>query len=210
MTQLIIEEAPNDILFHKAKTLSRFTKRIKAKSSLSKKEQHLSSSDDDESLNTTKLKTIRKVNDYHSTTILPVAAEQQSTAQLTNSSHHSTASLDSIENKPIPSLPIQTRPTTTFSNLSSQRTSNSTQIQRSGPKMGTTTLTRTFAFDRACMEKYGRVQEQITEPIKIPIIPVCQPSVKQKTELSPKRNEQTYVFIRKQNLTQLYLENMFQ
>ena len=193
VTQPVIEEAPNDILFHKAKTLSRFTKRMTAMSSISKKERRHSTSSDEESLNTTKLKTIRKINEYHSTTISPVTAEQKSSAEDTNWSRQSAASLDSIENKPLPSSPIPTRSTTTFSNLSSQRTSNPAQTQRSGPKMGTTTLTRTFAFDRACMEKYGRGQEQKNEPIESMIIPVRKTIIKQEIELPRKRR---YVLIR--------------
>src|SRR5689334_20210306 len=118
-TKAIIHEAPNDIPFNKAKLLSRFNKRMKAMSYMSKQEQNLSTSSDDESLNITKLKTIRKINEYHPTAILAVAAEQKSITQLSNSSRYSTASPDSIENKSLGCSPIRTRITTTFSNLSS-------------------------------------------------------------------------------------------
>ena len=158
MTQPTIQEAPNDILFNKAKTLSRFTKRIKAMSHVSTKEQNFSTSSDDEAFKITKLKPIRQINEYHPTVISSVAAEQHSTTQHSSSS---TTSLDSIENK----SSYSPRVTTTFSNLSSQRLANPNQIQRTTPTMGTTTLTRTFAFDRACMEKYGRPQEQKIEPV---------------------------------------------
>jgi len=193
----VILETPNDILFHKAKTLSRFTKRMKAMSYVSTKEQDLSTSSDDESLKITKLKTIRQINEYHPTAISAVAAEQQSTTQQSNSSRHSTTSLDSIENKSSSSSPIRTRTTTTFSNLSSQRPLNPIQIQRPGPTMGTTKLTRTFAFDRACMEKYGLGQEKKTEPIEISTTPVFETIIPEETELPLQTNKQTYVFLNK-------------
>ncbi|CAF1526812.1 unnamed protein product [Adineta steineri] len=152
---------------------------------MSRKEQCLSTSSDDEISHTTKLKTIRQINEYYSITNSTVAAEQQlSHHHPTNFTCQSTTSIDSIENKL--STPTPVRTTTTFSNLSSQRISNPTQIQRSGPKMGTTTLTRTFAFDRACMEKYGQVQKQKPESIQIPKIPVNDIKIKKDIGLPPK------------------------
>jgi endo-1,4-beta-mannosidase len=205
VTEPVIYETENDILFHKAKNLSRFTKRMKAMSSVSTREQNYSTSSDDESLKITKLKTIRKNNEYHPTVISAVAAEQQ-----LNFSRYSTPSLDSIDNKysPVsPSLdsidnkyspvsPIRTRITTTFSNISFQRPPNPIQIQRPSPTMGikTLTLTRTFAFDRACMEKYGRIQEKETESINIQTKPVSETIIKKQIELPPKKTEQMYAF----------------
>jgi hypothetical protein len=193
VTEPVIFDTPNDILFHKAKTLSRFTKRMKAMSYVSAKEQQFSTSSDDESLAVTKLKTIRKMNEYHPSAILAVAAEQQSTIQHSNSSPYSTTSLDSIENKSLPSSPIRTRTTTTFSNLSSKRPLNPIQIQRPNPTMGTTTLTRTFAFDRACMEKYVQVKDQPNEPIEFQLKPVCQTPIQKEIESPLETTERTYV-----------------
>ena len=199
VTQPTIQESPNEILFHKAKALSRFTKRMKSTSYVAtKKERNFSSSSsDDEPLHNTKLKTIRKVSEYHPSVISAVADEQKSTKQLSNSSRYSTTSLDSIENRSTPSPSAQTGTTTTFSNLSFQRTLNPIQNQRSAPTMGTTTLTRTFAFDRACMEKYGRVQERKIEPIEIPVKPIYENIYNEETKLPPKTTKQTYVYIRK-------------
>ncbi|CAF0868819.1 unnamed protein product [Rotaria sp. Silwood1] len=201
VTEPIIQEMSNDILFDKAKTLSQFTKRMKAMSYLSiKEQQNYSPSFDDESLNITKLKTIRKINEYYPTAISTVTAEQQlPTIQYSNLSRYSTTSLDSIENKSLSSSPIPTRITTTFSNLSSQRTSNSTQIQRTGPTMGTTTLARTFAFDRACMEKYGRVQEQENKPVEIPLKSNGEIFIKKQIELSDKKTGHTEQLLRPEN-----------
>jgi hypothetical protein len=212
VTQPTIQESPNEILFHKAKALSRFTKRMKNTSYVpTKKERNFSSSSssDDEPLHNIKLKTIRKVNEYHPTVISAVADEQKSTKQLSNSSRYSTTSLDSIENRSIPSPSAQTRTTTTFSNLSSQRPLNPVQNQRSAPTMGTTTLTRTFAFDRACMEKYGRVQERKIEPIEIQVRPIYENINNEEIKLPPKTTQQTYVYIRNKS-TQLFLKIIFQ
>ncbi|UJR35817.1 hypothetical protein I4U23_028564 [Adineta vaga] len=169
VTQPIIQESPNEILFNKAKSLSRFTKRVKTNSRVSNKEQHLSTSSDDELLNTTTNITEQKLKN-------PICI--------------SNTSLDSIENRQPPPVSIPIRTTTTFSSLSTQRTSNPVQIQRPGPKMGTTTLTRTFAFDRACMEKYG---QQKSEPIPVPIIPVTTTTVKKDIGLPPRQNRSTEI-----------------
>lgn len=198
VTEPIILETPNDILFHKAKALSRFTKRMKAISYLSTKEQQFSTSSDDDSSHKTKLKTIRNINEYHPIVISTVATEPPKST--INSSRHSTTSLDSIENKSLPSSPIRTRMITTFSNLSSQRPLNPIQIPRRSPTMGTKTLIRTFAFDRACMEKYGQPTEQTTEPIEI--------TIKEEIELPLPTNEQRYVFFY-HDRTQLF-KNLFQ
>jgi hypothetical protein len=196
VTEPIVLETANDILFHKAKTLSRFTKRMKAMSYVSTKEQNFSTSSDDESFKFTKLKTIRKINEYHPTAISAVAAEQPKSIQQSNSSRHSTTSLDSIENKSSPSSPIRTRITTTFSNLSSQRPLNPIQNQRPpNPIMGTTNRIRTFAFDRACMDKYVRTQEN--KPIEIQTAQVCETIIKEEIELPSEINKKTYVFFRK-------------
>ncbi|CAF0892683.1 unnamed protein product [Rotaria sordida] len=201
----VIHEISTDMLFDKAKTLSKFTKRVKAMSYASiKEQQHYSPSSDDESMNITKLKTIRKVNEYHPMAIPTVTSEQQSNIQYSNSSYYSTTSLDSIENKSLSSSPISKRITTTFSNLSSQRTSNSTQIQRIGPTMGTTTLTRTFAFDRVCMEKYGREQEQENKFIETPLRSNTESSIKKRIELSNKKKEQTEQLSRSNNTLNRY------
>lgn len=166
VTETVIFETPNDILFQKAKTLSRFTKRMKAMSYLANKERQLSTSSDDneESVKPVKHKSTRKVQEYHPTAILAAEANTQSCSPV-----RSTTSLDSIENKTPPSDQVQ-RVTTTFSNLSTKRVSNPVQNPRSGLAMGTTTLTRTFAFDRACMEKYGQITEKKDDaPIEIEI-----------------------------------------
>jgi hypothetical protein len=210
VTEPVVLETANDILFHKAKTLSRYTKRMKAMSYVSTKEQNLSTSSDDESFKFTKLKTIRKINEYHPTAISAVTAEQQKPIQQLNSSSHSTASLDSIENKSSPLSPIRTRITTTFSNLSSQRPLNPIQNQRPNPTMGTTTRIRTFAFDRACMDKYVRSQENKNEPIEIQTAPICETIIKEEKKLPLEINKQTYVFFKNNNLTRLYFEIIFQ
>jgi hypothetical protein len=195
----ILQESQNEILLRKAKPLGRFTKRMKGMSYIpTKKEQNFSTSSDDEPLNNTKLKIIRKVNEYHPTAISNVTSEPQSIIRHSNSSRYSTTSLDSIENKSIPSSPTQPRITTTFSNLSSQRALNPIQLRRSPPTMGTTTMTRTFAFDRACMEKYGRAQEQNDEPTEVPTKPIYENIISEETKLPPKINEKPYVYIRKQ------------
>ena len=193
MFEPTILETPNDILFQKAKALSRFTKRMKAMSYLSTKEQQFSTSSDDESLNITKLRTVRDINEYHPTIISPVAAEQQLSIQQSNSSRYSSTSLDSIENKSSPSSPVRQRITTTFSNLSSKRPLHPIQIQRPSPTMGTTTLTRTFAFDRACMEKYVQIKEQPNEPIEFQLEPVYETTVED-IEIPIKPIERMYVF----------------
>ncbi|CAF2146485.1 unnamed protein product [Rotaria magnacalcarata] len=191
-TEITIQETPNDMLFHKARVLSKFTKRIKAISYAKMREQNYSASSDDESLTITKLRTITKINDYYPTAVVTVAAEPNSSIQHSDSFCNSTTSIDSIEKKPLPSSPVQTRTTTTtFSNLSSQRSTNLTQSQRLGPAMGTTTLTRTFAFDRACMEKYGRVQGQENEPIDIAQTTIAEHIVKREKGLSQKQIQQT-------------------
>jgi hypothetical protein len=59
--------------------------------------------------------------------------------------------------------------------------------------MGTTTLTRTFAFDRACMEKYVQVKEQPNEPIEFQLEPVYETTIED-IELPIKPIEQMYVF----------------
>lgn len=198
VTEPIIVELSNDVLFQKAKTLSRFTKRMKAMSSISTKESHGSTSSDDESIQITKLRTIRKINDYYPTAVSTVGSEHQYPNPSANSLRRSTASLDSIENKSSPVSPIRTRITTTFSDISSQRPSNSIPIPRPSPKMGTTTLMRTFAFDRTCMEKYGRDQEKKNEPIEVQTVPVSSPIIiPQKKDLPPKAIKQSYVFILK-------------
>lgn len=193
VTQPVILDTPNDILFHKAKALSRFSKRMKAMSYLSSKEQQFSTSSDDESSSFTKLKTIRKVNGYHPTAVSMVAAEQPSTMEPSNGSPCSTTSLDSIEDKRSPSSPVRTRITTTFSNLSSKRLSNPVQSQRTNPTMGTATLTRTFAFDRTCMEKYVRGKGQINEPIEFQVKSIYESPIEE--EEHTQGHEQTYVIL---------------
>ena len=168
---------------------------MKAISYLSSKEQQFSTSSDEESLNFTKLKTIRKMNGYHPSAIDAVAAEQQSTIEPSNTSPCSTGSSDSIEDKCSHSSPTRTRITTTFSNLSSKRLSNPVQNQRSNPTMGTATLTRTFAFDRTCMEKYVRGEGQINEPIKFQVQAVYQTPIDEEQELSSQTIQQTYVIL---------------
>jgi hypothetical protein len=182
VTQPVVEQISNDILFRKAKALSRFTKRMKAMSYASMKDPNLSTSSDDESPNITKLKTIHKIHEYHPIHISAVAAEKQFTSYNKSNIQHSTTSLDSIENKSLPTSPVRTRITTTFSNLSSQRPLNPIQIPRPSPTMGTTTLTRTFAFDRACMERYGRVSEQKNDPSEIAITSVSDSITEEDTE----------------------------
>lgn len=193
VTEPVIMEVSNDILFQKAKTLSRFTKRMKAMSHVSSKERDDSTSSDDEPFRITKLKTIRKVNEYHPTAISAVAAEQQLSVPSSDSLRRSTPSLDSIENKSPPLSPTRTRITTTFSNLPSQRPLNPIQIPRPSPTMGTTTLIRTFAFDRTCMEKYGRGQEKNNEPIEVQTAPITETVPRQTKDLPPKVTKQTYV-----------------
>jgi hypothetical protein len=133
-----------------------------------------STSSDDEPLNTTKLKTIRKINEYHPTAIAAVTCEQHNPSyhslliRQSDSAHCSTTSLDSIENKTIESSVNTTRLKTTFSDLSSQRVLNCVSMPRADPTMETKKLTRTFAFDRACMEKFGQVSEQNDETIDYP------------------------------------------
>lgn len=173
---------------------------MKAISYLSNKEQQFSTSSDDESLNFTKLKTIRKMNGYHSSAIDAVAAEQPSTIEPSNTSPCSTGSADSIEDKCSHSPPSRTRITTTFSNLSSKRLSNPVQNHRSNPTMGTATLTRTFAFDRTCMEKYVRGKGQINEPIEFQVQAVYQTPIDEEQELSSQTIEQTYVILSRTNL----------
>ena len=168
ITQPIIEEVSNELLFRQAKAMSKFTKRIKASSYASMKDVNLSSSSDEEPAKNTKLKTIRKVNEYHPRTVSSVAAEQH--CLVYRPPHHSlqcsTTSVDSIEKKsPTNPPPKEKRNTTTFSNLSSQRVVNSSSAPRPSLTMGTATLTRTFAFDRACMEKFNVAQE--TKPSSI-------------------------------------------
>ncbi|CAM4890039.1 unnamed protein product [Rotaria socialis] len=191
-TEITIQETPNDILFHKARVLSKFTKRIKAMSYAKMREQNYSASSDDESLNITKLRTITKINDYYPTAVATVAAEPNSSIQHSDSFCNSTTSIDSIEKNTLPSSPVQTRTTTTtFSNLSSQRSTNLIHSERLGPTVGTTTLTRTFAFDRACMEKYGRAQGQENEPIDITQITIAEHIAKREKEPSQKQIQQT-------------------
>lgn len=152
-------------------------------------------------MNITKLKTIRQVNEYYPTTISSVSSEHQSTVQNSESFRHSTTSLDSIENQPLSSSPsVPTRLKTTFSNLSTLRASNpSNQVSRTGPAMGTTTLTRTFAFDRACMEKYGRNQGQENVPVQVSLTPNNQTKNKENIELPEQKKEHAYVSIIKTN-----------
>jgi len=137
---------------------------MKAMSYLANKERQLSSSsDDNESIKAVKHKPTRKIHEYHPTALLAAASKLQPC-----SPNQSTTSLDSIEEKTPPC--DQVRITTTFSNLSTKRVLNPIQNPRSaGPTMGTTTLTRTFAFDRACMEKYGQTTENKDEPIEIQV-----------------------------------------
>lgn len=195
ISQPIILDTPKDILFHKAKALSRFSKRMKAMSYLSNKEHQFSTSSDDESLNLTKLKTIRKLNGYHPSAIDSVAGEHQSTIERSNTSPSSIESSDSIEDKCSPSSPVRTRITTTFSNLSSKRISNPVQNQRSNPTMGTATLTRTFAFDRTCMEKYVRGKGEINEPIEFQVQTIYHAPIDEEQEFSSQTIEQTYVIL---------------
>ena len=169
MTEISIEQAPSDLPFPRAKALSKFTKRLPPMPSKSIHDSDLSSSSDEELANITKLKTIRKVNEYHPTVISAVTAEQQGFAHRqfsmgeSDSPHCSTTSLDSIEKEPA-FPPVQpTRAKTTFSNLSTQRVANPVQPQRPSPPVRIATLTRTFAFDRACMEKYGPVPKPANE-----------------------------------------------
>lgn len=169
MTEISIEQAPSGLPVPRAKALSKFTKRLPAMPSKSIHDSDLSSSSDEELANITKLKTIRKVNEYHPTVISAVAAEQQGSAHRqfsmgeSDSPHCSTTSLDSIE-KVATLPPVQpTRAKTTFSHLSTQRVANPVQPQRQSPPVRIATLTRTFAFDRACMEKYGPVPKPNNE-----------------------------------------------
>ena len=163
VAQPIIEEVSNEMLFRQGKALSKFTKRIKGSSSYaSMNDVNLSSSSDEEPAKNIKLKTIRKVNEYHPRTVSSVAAEQH--CLVYRPPHHpqqcSTASLDSIEKKSPTDPPKDKRTTTTFSHLSSQRVAkSSSSAPRPSLTMGTATLTRTFAFDRACMEKFSVAQE---------------------------------------------------
>lgn len=145
VTQPIIEEVSNEMLFRQAKAMN----------------VNLSSSSDEEPAKNTKLKTIRKVNEYHPRTVSSVAAEQRCLAHRPSSQplHCSITSLDSIEKISPTDLPRGKRNTTTFSHLSSQRAVKSSSAPRPSLTMGTATLTRTFAFDRACMEKFSVAHE---------------------------------------------------
>ena len=197
MTQPIILESSKDILFDKAKTLCRSTKRLKAISHASLREQKLSTSSDNESLNTAKLRTVMRKSEYYPTAITTVSSEQQSSIQNSEFLHYSITSLDSIESKSLSSSPIRTRIHMTFSNLSSQHPLNSTQIQQQGPTMSTATRTRTFAFDHGCMKKYSQVQEQESHPMKVPVTSICETTKEEKIKTSEKTNNQTYVYITK-------------
>ena len=161
ITEVSIEQAPHDLPVPRAKVLNKFTKRLPAVPSRSTHDSDFSSSSDDELANITKLKTIRKVNEYHPTVISAVGSEQHSTPhrqftmEESDSPRCSTTSLDSIEKKSTLPPTYPTRAKTTFSHLSAQRVANPVQSKRPPVPVRTANLTRTFAFDRACMEKYG-------------------------------------------------------
>ncbi|CAF3648972.1 unnamed protein product [Rotaria socialis] len=94
--------------------------------------------------------------EHSSASISWTTSEQQS-----RNDSYSNESLDSIENNSPKISSQQTRKTTTFAHLTSQRRLNSTiQIQRENPIAEKTTLTHTFAFDRTCMIKYNRVKNE--------------------------------------------------
>ncbi|CAF1671657.1 unnamed protein product [Adineta ricciae] len=174
-----IQEFSNQTYFNKAKSLSRSTKCMKAMTHVAKRDKSCSTLADDEQSNTTvTLEPIEK--------IIKASTQQQQTKSPVC---HSNTSLDSIESKLSPSVPTQIRTTTTFSTLSTQRTSNPSQIQRPGLKMGTTTLTRTFAFDRACMEKYSRNPETKPEPVPVSVVPVVETPVKKDIGLPPRQHK---------------------
>ncbi|CAF2146418.1 unnamed protein product [Rotaria magnacalcarata] len=94
--------------------------------------------------------------EHSSASISRTTPEQQSRNRT-----DSNESLDSIENN-LPKISSQqTRKTTTFANLASQRKLNSTkQVQRENSIAEKTTLTHTFEFDRTCMIKHNRVKNE--------------------------------------------------
>lgn len=173
--------------------MSKFTKRVKAISYATMKEQTHTGSSDDELSNPTKLKTIIRVNEFYPAVVSTVEAEKQVSIANSDSLRCSTTSIDSIENQSL--TPSSNRPrVTTFSNLSSQRISNRTQIERLAPTVGTTSLTRTFAFDRACMEKYNRTQIQNKESMNNKLTTTDKNNVTHETKPLQKQNIQKYVY----------------
>ena len=156
ITENTCEHTSRPIMNQPAKLTNRFHKRTRTQLSKSSMNRSLSSSSEDERRPTTKLRTIRKTNEYHSTTVSSVLAEQKSflndrsKRSLSVLMYSSTTSIDSIENESVRSVSN----TITFSHLSGQRTAKSVPIRRQEPLMKRSELTRTFAFDRACMEKY--------------------------------------------------------
>ena len=185
MTKVTVKEAPAvEAPVRKVTTKNKFIKRAKDRVSKSAHLSDHSTSSDDEPFQISRIKPIPKKNESHSTVM---AVETQPLVH-----HRSNSSLDSIENKPIDA---PTRAIVTFSELSPQRAVDSVPAQRSNPPIETATLTRTFAFDRACMEKYRQTSEDQIEVIKSSMDTVCEMVGNEEINLQARSNKSRSVFV---------------